>query len=256
MADESPVCAHQVHVEGPDHETELGQVCVCEAGLIHMHDCPVALGLRCRHFAEPSDAFERLSLRDYDLLHGRLMADYLQRSYVHRVRSLDPETRDAWQVRRRELAALYVDEPEAEPAAVEREDQEYEEERDRLIARRKEREAIRKEREEKTREEKARERARMGIKTVVEKAQESVAAQGNVASSYLDAIELPSAPAKKRRRRRRKSGSGAGAAPDGGATPAEGGGGGDRGGGAGRKGGARRRGRRGRKKKDGGTPPA
>jgi hypothetical protein len=176
---EGPRCANQVHERAGGRPPEPTQVCSCGAGLIHMLDCPVQLGLPCAFFrtleAEPP-ALDPLAADD---LHTRLMQDYLSRAYYHRVRALAPAG-DPWQRRREELYAFYatVDLGGAEAGDDE---ESYERERERLIELRRQREEARREREELTREEKARERARLGIKTVVERAQEAAALQASLA---------------------------------------------------------------------------
>jgi hypothetical protein len=129
---------------------------------------------------------------------------FLSRSYVHRIRGLSPEG-DDWQRRRDLLDAEYADKEGAADAPLAPDEiARYEEERDRLISLRKKREEREREREERSREERARERARMGIKTVVEKAVDAVAATGNVASSVVDDMKLEGGDGKKKRRRRRR----------------------------------------------------
>ena len=180
MADSAdrPGCLHHVHVKVSRGDPDPSLVCSCAAGLVHMHDCPVLMGLECKHFRASDEPEMLLDNREFDKLHSELMADFLLRSYVHRVRSLGTGT-DAWQERCEDLLRRYAEEWEDEgsdevtPEAEER----YIAERDRLIERRRARDAERAEREQKTREERAKERAKMGIKTVVEKARESVAAR-------------------------------------------------------------------------------
>jgi len=211
---EEPRCTNQMVVR-EFGSPEPTQVCSCAAGLIHMHDCPVSLGLPCLHFDEGSS--EALEREQVERSRGRLMDDYLTRTYFHRVRSLAPAG-DPILRRREELYAFYatVELDEAELAG--QGDEEYERERERLIDLRKKREEARAQREERTREERARERARLGIKTVVEKAREAVENQGNIASSVVDDIKLPDSKPRRRRRRRKPGGerapaAGAGHAP-------------------------------------------
>jgi len=236
MADSAdrPGCLHHVHVTISRGDSDPSHVCSCAAGLIHMHDCPVLLGLECVHFRASEEPEQVLDNRAFEKLHSELMQDFLSRAYVHRVRSLGPVP-DEWETRRDDLLRRYAEEWEDEgpdeitPEAEER----YVAERDRLIERRRKYEEERKEREAKTREERARERAKMGIKTVVEKARESVAARGNVSESIVDDLKLPDSDSgggksgggesggrpKRRRRRRRRSGSGEGPGPQGGQAP-------------------------------------
>jgi len=201
----APRCANQLHVGMDGSAPEPGSFCSCAAGLIHMHDCPVALGLECLHYRELEGEPAVTSVTDEEEIRGRLMSTYLSRSYFHRVRSLAPAG-DPWNRRREELYAFYAT-VELDPeggATADQEDDRYETERDRLHAQRRKREEADKEREERSREDRARDRARLGIKTVVEKAQEAVASQGNVASSVVDDVELPTEKKRRRRRRRRK----------------------------------------------------
>ncbi|MDH3591401.1 MAG: hypothetical protein OER88_05955, partial [Planctomycetota bacterium] len=219
--DEAKRCRNQIHATA-SREPEATLVCRCEAGFIHMHDCPVTMGLTCIHYQPLEGEPDPVSAVEAEALHEQLMSDYMSRTYVHRVRSLGPE-RDGWVSLRAEIAARYDDAEEAreEPVESEADIEAYEVERDRLIARRKEREEVRREREERSREERAKERARMGIKTVVEKARDSVATHGNVASSVVDDVDLPAPTRKKRRRRRRgpRSGAEQGPRPERGSGP-------------------------------------
>lgn len=230
-SDDRPGCRHHIHVASSHGPPEPSLVCSCSVGLIHMHDCPVMNGRTCAAFDASPEADEVLDAHAFDEVHTRLMVDFLSRPYTHRVRELMPGG-DPWMRRREDrladLAAASEPDEELSPEAEER----YEAEKERLIEQRKRREQARLEREEKTREERARERAKMGIKTVVERAQESVAARGNVADSIVDEMPSPN-PAKKKRRRRRKKPAD-GAKPEGGprpepgaAKPAEGGATGD-----------------------------
>ncbi len=163
---ESPRCSFQVYLRAESEGPEPSEVCSCPAGLIHMHDCPVTLGLECVHFtrieAEP-EAIDAVAYSDY---HERLMGDFLSRRYFHRIRSLAPKG-DAWHERQAELAERYKDmEPEADDAPDEI-DAEFEAERARLLAIRRKREEQRQEREEQERQEKqrrARERAERALK--------------------------------------------------------------------------------------------
>ena len=87
--DQVPGCAHHVHLMNRG-EREPTLVCSCPAGLIHMHDCPVTMGLACTHFTEVADESEALSISEHEVVWSGLMADYLTRSYHHRIRGLDP----------------------------------------------------------------------------------------------------------------------------------------------------------------------
>jgi hypothetical protein len=199
---DAPRCANQVYVKADRSPAEASVVCSCPAGLIHMHDCPVTAGLLCRHFQPFDEAAEQppITVREEEALRDRLMGDFLSRPYYHRVRSLAPQG-DAWHRRRAELLAFYAEDDPGPDPSEEQAEARYEEERERLIAQRKRREEAAKERDALTREEKAKERARLGIKTVVERAREAVADRGNVASSFLDDVALPANEEKKRRRR-------------------------------------------------------
>ncbi|MHC4972376.1 MAG: hypothetical protein ACYTG3_08585 [Planctomycetota bacterium] len=201
----TPRCANQLHVGMDGAAPEPAPLCACAAGLIHMHDCPVAMGLECVYFRPLEGEPEVTSVTEEEEVRGRLMSGYLSRSYFHRVRSLAPAG-DPWNRRREELYAFYatVELGGKSDADPDQEDDRYQRERDRLLIQRRKREEAEKEREERTREDRARDRARLGIKTVVEKAQEAVASQGNVASSVVDDVELPAEPKKRRRRRRRR----------------------------------------------------
>ncbi|MHC4938932.1 MAG: hypothetical protein ACYTHK_08190 [Planctomycetota bacterium] len=206
MSDDRPGCANHLHLAARRGDPEPTLVCSCEAGLIHMHDCPVMNGRECRLF-EDGDG-KVVEADAYEESHTRLMEIFLARPYLHRVRDLTPEG-DAWVRRKEELAAHYSEELAEDTEGAEltpEQEEQYSEEKERLIDQRKRREEARAEREAKSREEKARERAKMGIKTVVERAQESVAARGNVSESIVDDVKLP-ASKKKRRRRRRSGGS-------------------------------------------------
>jgi len=196
-----PRCSNQVYVCIEGETPEPTQVCSCSAGLIHMLDCPVDMGLSCAFFRELAGAPAVVQPAAADELHSRLMSDYLSRTYYHRVRGLAPAG-DPWHRRREELYAFYAT-VELEGAVVDDDEEGYERERERLLALRQRREEARKAREALTREERAKERARLGIKTVVEKAQEAVAAQGNVRESVVDDLKLPGAEAPRKRRRRR-----------------------------------------------------
>jgi len=248
--EDAPGCAHHVHIPGGRLGSEPTLVCSCPAGLIHMHDCPVMLGLECCHLRPAADPTE-VAPADYERLHAALMDVFLSRSYVHRIRGLAPAG-DDWQRRRDLLGAEYADQAPGdadEPLAPD-EIQHYEEERDRLISLRKKREERERERQERSREERARERARMGIKTVVEKAVDAVAATGNVASSVVDDMKLEGEPGtkKKKRRRRRRKGKGGGGPAAGGQPRRES----PKGDGGGRpKGAPKRRRRRRRRRKPG-----
>ena len=211
-----PGCAHQVFQATHGRESEPTNICSCSAGLIHMHDCPVMNGMECRWFEASDTPEETLSYPDFVEVHGRLMDVFLSRIYQHRVRDLRPGTSE-FARRREDLLERYAREVDSEPEPELTEEQvaRYTEDKDRLIAQRKRREEQRAEQEAKSREERAQERAKMGIKTVVQKAQETVAARGgNVSESSVD--EMPSTkPTKKKRRRRRKRSTGS----DGAARP-------------------------------------
>lgn len=237
----TPRCMNQLHVGMDGGAPEPAPFCSCAAGLIHMHDCPVSVGLECVFFRALKGAPDVTSVAEEEEIRGRLMSSYLSRAYFHRVRSLAPAG-DPWNRRREELYAFYATvELEGKSGTdPEQEDERYSKERDRLLAQRRKREAADKEREERTREERARDRARLGIKTVVEKAQEAVASQGNIASSVVDDVELPAERKRRRRRRRRRKPQGPGS-PGGGAVPPEG-----------EKDRAPRRTRRGRRRRRGG----
>ena len=84
--DEHPRCNHQVLVVDSGR-AEPSLLCSCPAGLIHMHDCPVTMGLRCIHFDGDDYPPEAVDSRAENELREQLMVDYLSRSYVHRVRS-------------------------------------------------------------------------------------------------------------------------------------------------------------------------
>lgn len=207
-------CTHQIHESGARGHPEPTQVCSCAAGLVHMVDCPVSLGLPCVHF-EPLENPEPVARQEAEAARERLMESYLDRVYFHRVRSLSPEP-SAWQRHKEELNRRYQPEAEAELGEEEVADVSgYEAERDRILERRRRLEAERAEAAEKE-QAAATERQRRGIKTVVQRAQESVAARGNVMSSYLDDVELPPSKeggqGRRRRRRGRRSNGDSGAA--------------------------------------------
>jgi len=222
---EDPCCSHRLYQRDELDGLVPTGLCCCPAGMIHMHDCPMTLGLECTHFArqaEPPAACEALEI---ERKHELLMQDYLTPAYGLRVRSLGPGE-NAYEQRKRELEEALLGEASGNEEEPEEDFSAYEAERDQLIERRRRREEVRARPEAQSREERARDRARMGIKTVVEKARDAVAIKGNVNTSRVDAIELPSKsgrPARRRHGRRRKSGvaaAGAEAAPaSGGAKP-------------------------------------
>ncbi|HEX5135490.1 MAG TPA: hypothetical protein VFY93_00830 [Planctomycetota bacterium] len=220
-AESAPRCANQVHAHTGGGAPEPIQVCSCAAGLIHMLDCPVELGLACAFFRQIEGPPAALDAVAADEIHSRLMHDYLSRAYYHRVRSLAPAG-NPWLRRREELYAFYAT-VELEGREPLEDEEGYERERERLNGLRREREEARKAREQMTREEKARERARLGIKTVVEKAQEAVALRsaetpeteaggpgGEEPAPAQDASSEGAPPRRRRRRRRRRSGGGGG----------------------------------------------
>jgi hypothetical protein len=155
-----------------------------------------------------------------DEVHSRLMHDYLSRAYYHRIRSLAPAG-NPWLRRKEELYAFYAT-VELEGREPDDDEEGYERERERLCGLRREREDARRERDQMTREEKAKERARLGIKTVVERAQEAVALRAStepeVEAGGPGGEEPPPSPSgqdepprrRRRRRRRRRSGGGDG----------------------------------------------
>ncbi|MGQ0614262.1 MAG: hypothetical protein ACT4PV_11045 [Planctomycetaceae bacterium] len=221
-------CVHLLHGSGPRGGSEPSLLCCCPSGMIHMHDCPVSQGRACAHFAERSEPPRALNRTEMDAFHGRLSEDYLTHPYFARLRTLVPGApgptarHDAL----RERYGVLEDGGREEPGEFP-DDASYETERDRLREIRKAHEAARA--EERVKLDSA-ERARRGIKTVVERAKETVAEQGNVASSYLDDIALPEReaasgqpPRERRRRGRRRRGGGPsgprGAGAGGGAPP-------------------------------------
>lgn len=209
-----PRCANQVHAQSGGRP-EPTQVCSCSAGLIHMLDCPVDMGLPCAFFRALEGAPDVVDARAADDIHSRLMHDYLSRAYYHRIRSLAPAG-NPWHRRREELYAFYAT-VELEGGDGPDDEEGYEREKERLIGLRKEREEYRRQRDEMTREEKAKERARLGIKTVVERAQEAVALQPPLPAPEEGGPLGPEAPppenepgqperrGRRRRRRRRRS---------------------------------------------------
>lgn len=229
-AETGPRCSNQVHARVGGGAPEPTPVCSCGAGLIHMLDCPVDMGLPCAFFRALEGTPASLDYPAADEVHSRLMHDYLSRTYFHRVRALAPAG-DAWQRRREELYAFYST-VELEGTELPDDEEGYERERERLVGLRKEREEARQQREDMTREEKARERARLGIKTVVERAQEAVALQGGQAVDEPltegggpggEETPPPGGPPpagderrpRRRRRRRRRSGGPPGPPPQG-----------------------------------------
>jgi hypothetical protein len=89
----TPRCANQLHVGMDGAAPEPAPLCACAAGLIHMHDCPVAMGLECVYFRPLEGEPEVTSVTEEEEVRGRLMSGYLSRSYFHRVRSLAPAAR-------------------------------------------------------------------------------------------------------------------------------------------------------------------
>ena len=215
--EESPRCNHQVRVaEGGRAEPSL--VCDCPAGLIHMYDCPVTLGLRCIHFGDDGFPPEAVEVRVHAELHERLMADYLSRVYAHRVRSLDPNG-DDWHRRQVELAMVYeAFEPEADDAPDEVSEA-YERERERLLKIRRKREEQRQAREEEEKRARAA-RARAHAERLAREAERRAAARARQPRARPKRQPAPEgaggAPGggegpPKRRRRRRSKPRGAGA---------------------------------------------
>ena len=208
-------CEHLVFQPDERRRPVPSDLCSCPAGLIHMHDCPVSMGRECVHFKEREGEGVLVPEVDFEELRTRLMDDYLLLAYRHRVRSLDPAG-DPWAERRINLEEHYAlmerdqpDPPEQAPGVMP--DEAYEREKEHLLEARRKREADREQRRLDSAE-----RARRGIKTVVERAQETVAEHGNVASSYLDELDAPADVQGGQRRRgrggRRGRGSGEGEA--------------------------------------------
>ena len=223
--EESPRCNHQVRVvEGGQAEPSL--VCDCSAGLIHMYDCPVTMGLRCVHFDDDASPPEAVEARAHAELHERLMADYLSRVYGHRVRSLDPDG-DAWQSRRAELALVYeAFEPEADDAPDEVSEA-YSRERERLLKIRRKREEQRQEREEEEKRARAA-RARAHAERLAREAERRAAARARQPKARPTQRPAPegtgqpeSGAGRPKRRRRRRRPRGAGAAEGQGPAAAE-----------------------------------
>ncbi|MGH7162481.1 MAG: hypothetical protein ACREID_03270, partial [Planctomycetota bacterium] len=181
---EVPGCRHHVHQRAERGAATPTHLCSCPAGTIHMHDCPVLLGLACVHFQPTDGAPAAVERVEFERLHDRLMGDYLTRPYLHRVRSLAPQP-EAWQSLRDRLSDAYARaSPDGEPPEEEAgDDERYEREKARLLEVRRRLEAAAAESAPRM---DAAELARRGIKTVVQRAQETIAAQGNVASSFLD----------------------------------------------------------------------
>ncbi|MEE8106357.1 MAG: hypothetical protein V3T86_12550, partial [Planctomycetota bacterium] len=179
-------CAHLIHHAGDRGRTLPGGFCQCPAGLIHANDCPISNGQECVHFKERDGAPEGLDERAYEKLHVQLSEAFVSRRYFHRVRSLCPAG-DAWHRRKARLEELYAGtEDEAPFEDVEKVDAAYVIERDKLIEARRKRDAAREERKQQEKD-RAAEQARIRVKTVVERARDTVAEKGNVATSYLDA---------------------------------------------------------------------
>ncbi len=296
---ESGLCTHQILMRRVGGDIEPSSVCSCPGGLVHMLDCPVEMGLGCRHFEpwpdelneadgpsepdgrpEPDEVSETpdaehvevpapappdptsdsakpeiLDEREFEELRGRLMQDYLSRSYHHRILALAPE-KNAYEALCDEREAAYADFADDENAGG-FDEEKYLREKEQLFEQRRRREQLRKEREDASREAKAQERARLGIKTAVERAREVVAETGNVASSVVDGVELEKtkrSPRRGRRRGRRRTDGDASGPPrrrgSGGGEGRSPAGGGEGSGGEGKP--KRRRRRRPRKKKPGG----
>ncbi len=213
-------CVHLLHGPGPRGGSEPSLLCSCPAGMIHMHDCPVSQGRACRHFAERSEPPRALARTDLEAFHARLAEDFLTHPYFARLRTLapgapgPPARHDAL----RERYGLLEDGGREEPGQFP-DDASYETERARLREIRKAHEAARAAESGKL---DSAERARRGIKTVVERAKETVAEQGNVASSYVDDLTLPARdaardpPRREQRRRGRRRRGGGPAGPRGG----------------------------------------
>ena len=220
MVEEGPhlSCKNLIHRTEERGRAAPSHICSCPAGLIHMHDCPVSIGLECVHFSERTDAAVAVPEREVEDLHARLMENYLTRAYYHRVRSLAPGG-DSWHAWRDELARAYAEDSDGETREdAAPDDESYEREKERLIAERRRRDEEREQRKAAGKDAAAA-RARHGIKTVVEKAQETVADRGNVATSYLDDIELPKKSRAGRPGRRRRRGSEGGEPPSAQAKP-------------------------------------
>jgi len=187
----SPGCVHHVHVRIDHAGAEPTTVCSCPAGLIHMHDCPMTMGLACVLF-EAAEPGEGLPAVGYESLHNELMGQMLTRSYVHRIRNLDPAG-DAWSRLREELRERYAAEEIPPDDEGEISEERYEQERERLLAHRRKRDEALKEREEQERKEKearAQELAERAIRAAEERARR-------------EALRPAPEPKKKRRRRRR-----------------------------------------------------
>ena len=69
----APQCANQILVEGVDRKPERTNLCSCEAGLIHMHDCPVSLGLECLHFRPAEEDGATLPMTEQEELRQRCL---------------------------------------------------------------------------------------------------------------------------------------------------------------------------------------
>jgi hypothetical protein len=223
--DDDARCTNQVWVRD-EREAQPSTVCACTAGLIHMHDCPVALGLECQLFVPREDDAGSIEAREFEDVHGELMDAYMTRAYFHRVRSLAPVP-DAWQRRQDGIGEVYAG-VEVEPDDAPDEPSEaYERERARLLEIRRKKEEQRHAREEEERKAKearvkanmerlARQVARRAEAKAKSKARRQPPAGDEPAAAGSGTGEGPP----KRRRRRRKKPAAQGPAPAAGAPPA------------------------------------
>ena len=215
---ESPRCTHQVYLSAESDGPEASDMCSCPAGLVHMHDCPVTLGLECVHFTPLEEEPEVTDAVAHADLHERLMVDYLSRSYFHRIRSLSPDG-DRWHERQDELAHRYAAvEPEPDDAPDEV-SEEFEAERARLLAIRRKREEQRKEREEQERvakQRRIRERAERALREAEARASRRIerparrkrrrGGKESAAPPAPEPAQVATDPPRKKRRRRRRRG--------------------------------------------------
>jgi hypothetical protein len=204
--EDDPRCTNQVWVRD-EREARPSTVCACDAGLIHMHDCPVALGLDCSHFAPRAEDADSLEAREYEDLHDALMGAYMTRAYFHRVRSLSPVP-DSWQRRREGIGEVYADLQVEPDDAPDEPSEAYERERARLLEIRHKKEEQRREREE---EERKAKEAR--VKANMERLVRQAARRAEAKARRKSQAEAPGeadpgtgegAPKRRRRRRRKK----------------------------------------------------
>jgi hypothetical protein len=185
-------CVHRIYLRVEGTEVVPASICSNPAGLVHMHDCPVAAGRECAHHEPLEGDSEAVTPQEFEDLHERLMDDFLTRTYHHRVRSLSPRGHP-WLVARERTHARYTGEEEQpeEQDEAERALARYEKEADRLRTLRRKREETRRLKEEQEKKEK--------LERAMREAEERAAR----AARERKSTEVTEAPRRRRRRGRR-----------------------------------------------------